>query len=207
MLTRWITPYGGKVFRWCFAHMVACVQKFRFFASRARTRLAFLSTSFFLLFLYSLFFSLVLSFLVSFSFFFFFFVFLLVAQKRHQLTCRHYKIKRSYKMMNFCYLYITNDDVFAKCSFILIWNVYFAIFIISSLKNIISFIICNVLFTKFMKIPNFRTLHVMCAILFLHTLRCMCNFVATIVIFAHIIHGVQFCFCTLKYMCAIFLNR
>lgn len=72
-------------------------------------------------------------------------------------------------MMKFCYLYITNDDVFAKCSFVFICNVYFSIFIISSLENIISFIICNVLFAKLIKIPNFCTLHVLCAILFLHT--------------------------------------
>lgn len=97
-------------------------------------------------------------------------------------------------MMNFCYLYITNDDVFAKCSFVLICNVYFAIFIISSLKNIISFIICNVLFAKFIKTPNFCTLHVLCAILFLHTWRYMCNFVTMIVIFAHVANVVQFSF-------------
>ena len=72
-------------------------------------------------------------------------------------------------MMKFCYLYIANDDVFVKNSFILICNVFFAIFIISSLKNIISFIICNVLFAKFIKTPNFCTLNVLCAILFLHT--------------------------------------
>ena len=72
-------------------------------------------------------------------------------------------------MMNFCYLYITNDDVFAKGISVLICNVYFSIFIISSLKNIISFIICNVLFAKFIKTPNFCTLHLLCAILFLHT--------------------------------------
>lgn len=169
MFTRWITPYGGKVFRWCFARFVACVQKFRFFASHARTRLAFLSTSFSFLFLYSLFFSLVLSFLVSFSFFFLFLTFSLSPQKRRQLTCKHCKIKRYYKMMIFCYLYITNNDVFVKRISVLICNVYFSIFIISSLKNIISFIICNVLFAKFIKTPNFCTLHVLCAILFLHT--------------------------------------
>ena len=72
-------------------------------------------------------------------------------------------------MMNFCYLYITNYGVFVKYSFVLICNVYFSIFIISSLKNIISFIICNMLFAKFIKTPNFCTLHVLCAILFLHT--------------------------------------
>lgn len=72
-------------------------------------------------------------------------------------------------MMNFCYLYITNDDVFVKCISILICKAYFANFIISSLKNIIYFIICNVLFAKFIKTPNFCTLHVVCAILFLHT--------------------------------------
>ena len=72
-------------------------------------------------------------------------------------------------MMNFCYVYIANDDNFAKHSFVLICNVYFSTFIISSLKNIISFIICNVLFAKFIKTPNFCTLHVLCAILFLHT--------------------------------------
>ena len=72
-------------------------------------------------------------------------------------------------MMNFCYLYITNNDVFAKYSFVLICNVCFAIFIISSLENIISFIICNVLFAKFIKTSNFCTLHLLCAILFLHT--------------------------------------
>lgn len=72
-------------------------------------------------------------------------------------------------MMNFCYLYVTNDDVFVKCPFVLICNVNFAIFIISTLKNIIYFIICNVLFAKFIKTPNFCTLHVLCAILFLHT--------------------------------------
>lgn len=72
-------------------------------------------------------------------------------------------------MMNFCYLYVTNGDVFAKCSFVLICNVNFSIFIISILENIIYFIICNVLFAKFIKIPNFCTLHVLCAILFLHT--------------------------------------
>lgn len=99
-------------------------------------------------------------------------------------------------MMKFCYLYIANDDVFVKYFSVLICNVNFAIFIISSLKNIISFIICNVLFAKFIKKPNFCTLHALCAILFLHTLRCMCNFVATIVIFAHVVHCVQFCFCT-----------
>ena len=66
-------------------------------------------------------------------------------------------------MMNFCYLYITNDDVFAKCISVLICNVCFAIFIISPLKNIISFIICNVLFAIFIKTPNFCTLHVLCA--------------------------------------------
>ena len=72
-------------------------------------------------------------------------------------------------MMNFCYLYITNDDVFVKYFYVLICNVYFAIFIILTLKNIISFIICDVLFAKFIKTPNFCTLHVLCAILFLHT--------------------------------------
>ena len=72
-------------------------------------------------------------------------------------------------MMKFCYLYVTNDDVFAECSFVLICNVYFAIFIVSSLKTIISFIICNVLFAKFMKTLSFCTLHVLCATLFLHT--------------------------------------
>lgn len=68
-------------------------------------------------------------------------------------------------MMNFCYLYITNNDVFAKCSFVLICNVLFAIFIIPILKNIIYFIICNVLFAKFIKTPNFCTLEDICAIL------------------------------------------
>ena len=82
-------------------------------------------------------------------------------------------------MMNFCYLYITNYDVFAKCFFVLICNVYFAIFIISSLKNIISFIICNVLFTKFIKNQ----------------------------IFAHCMYYVQFYFCTLEDTCAILLRR
>ena len=72
-------------------------------------------------------------------------------------------------MTKFCYLYIANDDVFAKCSFVLICNVNFAIFIISSLKNIIYFIICNVMFSKSIKTSNFCTLHVLCAILFLHT--------------------------------------
>lgn len=72
-------------------------------------------------------------------------------------------------MMNFCYLYITNDDVFAKCISVLICNVYFANFVISTLENIIYFIICNVLFAKFIKALNFCTLHVLCAILFLHT--------------------------------------
>lgn len=72
-------------------------------------------------------------------------------------------------MMKFCYLYITNDDVFAKCSFDLIRNLCFAIFTISTLENIIYFIICNMLFAKFIKTPNFCTLHVLCAILFLHT--------------------------------------
>ena len=110
-------------------------------------------------------------------------------------------------MRNFCYVYIANDDIFAKHSFVLICNVYFSIFIISSLKNIISFIICNVLFAKFIKTPNFCTLLVLCAILFLHTWWCMCNFITTIAIFAHVVNGVQFCFCTLHYMCAIFLNR
>ena len=72
-------------------------------------------------------------------------------------------------MMKFCYLYVANYDVFAKCSFVLICNVYFAIFIISTLENIISFIICNVLFAKSIKTSNFCTLNVLCAILFLHT--------------------------------------
>lgn len=110
-------------------------------------------------------------------------------------------------MMKFCYLYITNDDVFVKRISVLICNVCFAIFIISSLENIISFIICNVLFAKFIKTPNFCTLLVLCAILFLHTWIYVCNFVTTIVIFAHVVHCVQFCFCTLKYMCAIFPNQ
>lgn len=68
-------------------------------------------------------------------------------------------------MMNFCYLYISNDEVFAKSSFVLICNVYFSIFIISSLKNIIYFIICDVLFAKFIKTPIFCTLRDVCAIL------------------------------------------
>lgn len=72
-------------------------------------------------------------------------------------------------MMIFCYLCITNDNVFTKCSFVLICNVNFSIFIISTLENIISFIICNMLFAKLIKTPNFCTLHAMCAILFLHT--------------------------------------
>lgn len=72
-------------------------------------------------------------------------------------------------MMKFCYLYFANDDVFAKCFSVLICNVNFSIFIISALENFISFIICNVLFAKFIKTPNFCTLHVMCAIIFLHT--------------------------------------
>lgn len=72
-------------------------------------------------------------------------------------------------MMNFCYLYITNDEVFVKRISVLICNVYIAIFIISTLKNIISFIICDMLFAKFIKTPIFCTLNVLCAILFLHT--------------------------------------
>lgn len=80
-------------------------------------------------------------------------------------------------MMKFCYLYMTNDDFLAKHSFILICNVYFAIFIVSSLKNIISFIICNVLFTKFIKYK------------ILHIAYIMCNF-----IFAHLVIYVQFCY-------------
>lgn len=110
-------------------------------------------------------------------------------------------------MMNFCYLYITNDDVFVKCISILICKAYFANFIISSLKNIIYFIICNVLFAKFIKTPNFCTLHVLCALLFLHTWWRMCNFVTTIAIFAHIVNCVQFCFCTHIMQCAIFPTR
>ena len=110
-------------------------------------------------------------------------------------------------MMKFCYLYITNDDVFAKGFSVLICNVFFAIFIISSIKNIIYFIICNMLFAIFIKTPNFCTLHVLCAILFLHTCWFMCNFVTTIAIFAHVVNGVQFCFCTHIMQCAIFLNR
>lgn len=110
-------------------------------------------------------------------------------------------------MMNFCYLYVTNDEVFVKHPLVLVCNMYFAILVISTLKNIISFIICNVLFAKFIKTSSFCTLHVMCAVLFLHTWRYMCNFVTTIAIFAHVVHYVQFCFCTLKYMCAIFPNQ
>ena len=110
-------------------------------------------------------------------------------------------------MMKFCYLYITNNDVFVKRISVLICNVYFAIFVISSLKNIIYFIICNVLFAKLIKTPNFCTLHLLCAILFLHTWWCMCNFVTTIAIFAHVVNGVQFCFCTHIMKCAIFPNR
>ena len=72
-------------------------------------------------------------------------------------------------MMNFCYLNITNDDVFAKGFSALICYVYFAIFIILFLKNIIYIIICNVLFAKIIKPTNFCTLHLLCAILFLHT--------------------------------------
>ena len=72
-------------------------------------------------------------------------------------------------MMKFCYLNITNDEVFVKYSSVLICNAYFAIFIVTSIKNIISFIICNVLFAKFIKTPNFCTLNILCAILFLHT--------------------------------------
>ena len=95
-------------------------------------------------------------------------------------------------MMNFCYLYVTNDDIFTKCSFVLICNTYFAILIVSSLKNIISFIICNVLFAKFIKTPNFCTLYYLCAIL----------------IFAHLDVRVQFCyddcnFCTRRSLCAV----
>ena len=95
-------------------------------------------------------------------------------------------------MMIFCYLYITNDDVFAKCSFVLICNVNFSIFIILTLENIIYFIICNLLFAKFIKTQIFCTLHVMCAILFLHIWWCMCNFVTMIVIF-----------CTRRSLCAV----
>lgn len=72
-------------------------------------------------------------------------------------------------MMIFCYLYVTNDDVFVKHFSVLICNVNFAIFIISTIENIISFIICKVLFVKFIKTLSFCTLHVVCAILFLHT--------------------------------------
>ena len=193
MLTRWITPYGERVFRWCFAHFVACVQKFCFFASRARTFLAFLFGSFSLFI--SLFFILFFwffSFLVSFSFFFLFLTFSLSPQKRHQLTCRHCKIKGACKMMKFCYLCITNDDVFVKGFSVLICNVYFAIFIVSSLENFIYFIICNVLFAIFIKNANF-----------LHTVCIVCNF-----IFAHLVVYVQFCyddcnFCTRHSLCAI----
>ena len=110
-------------------------------------------------------------------------------------------------MMKFCYLYIANDEVFVKRISVLICNVYFAIFIISTLKTIISFIICNVLFAKIIKTTNSCTLHVLCAILFLHTYWCVCNFVMSIVIFAHIVHSVQFYFCTHITQCAIFPNR
>ena len=86
-------------------------------------------------------------------------------------------------MMKFCYLYITNDEVFVKRIYVLICNVCFAIFIISSLKNIISFIICNVLFAKLIKTPNFCTLHVLCAILFLHTYNTVCNISKSIIFY------------------------
>ena len=36
-------------------------------------------------------------------------------------------------MMNFCYLYISNDEVFVKRIFVLICNVHFANLIVSSL--------------------------------------------------------------------------
>ena len=110
-------------------------------------------------------------------------------------------------MMIFCYLYITNDDIFVKRISVLICKVHITNLIVLSLKNIIYFIICNVLFAKFIKTPNFCTLLVLCAILFLHTYRRMCNFVATIVIFAHVMSCVQFCFCTHITQCAIFPNR
>ena len=80
--------------------------------------------------------------------------------------------------MNFCYLYVTNEDVFAKCSSVCFCNVYFANFIVSPLKNIISFIICDVLFAKIIK----------------HQ------------IFAHCMYYVQFYFCTLDDVCAILLR-
>lgn len=147
------------------------MQKFRFFLLRAHARfLAFLFGSFSLFI--SLFFILFFwffSFLVSFSFFFLFLTFSLSPQKRHKLIYRHCKIKGACKMTKFCYLYMINDDVFIKHFSILICNVYFSIFIFSSLKNVISFIICKVLFAKFIKTPNFCTLNILCAILFLHT--------------------------------------
>ena len=81
-------------------------------------------------------------------------------------------------MMNFCYLYVTNNDVFAKCFFVLICNVYFAIFIISTLKKHHFFhhlqcVVCNIH-------KNAK---------FLHTACVMCNF-----IFAHLEMCVQFCY-------------
>ena len=78
-------------------------------------------------------------------------------------------------MILFCYLYISNDEIFVKCFSFLFCNVYFANFVISTLKNIISFIICNVLFAKIIKTLNFCTLHVMCAKTKMHTISDVCK--------------------------------
>lgn len=81
-------------------------------------------------------------------------------------------------MMNFCYLHVANDDVFVKGFSVLICNMYFAIFIISSLKKHHFFHHLQCVVCKIHKNTKF-----------LHTICIVCNF-----IFAHLVMYVQFCY-------------
>ena len=192
MFTRWITPYGWRMFRWCFAHFVACVQKFRFFASRARTRLAFLSTSFSFLFLYSLFFSLVLSFLVSFSFFFLFLRLSLSRTKTASIDMRTLQNKKV--LQNDEFLLSLYYKWWHFCKMLLCFNLQCVLFNFHNLvhwkHHFFHYLQCVV--CKIYKNTNF-----------LHTACIVCNF-----IFAHLEIHVQFCcddcnFCTRRSLCAV----
>ena len=170
MLTRWITPYGWRMFRWCFAHFVACVQKFRFFCF-ARTHTFSVSFNFFF-FLISLFFILFFGSFFS-CFFFFLFLFLRLSLSRTKTASIDMQTLQNKKVLqNDEILLSKHYELWGFCKMLLCFN--------------LQCMLCN--FRYFVSYKHHFFHHLQCVVCkihkttkFLHTACIVCNF-----IFAHL---------------------
>ena len=208
MFTRWITLYGGRVFRWCFAHLVACVQKFRFFLARTHT---FSVSFYFFFFIISLFFILFFGSFFS-CFFFFLFLFLRLSlsrtktasidmrtlQNKKGLQNDEFLLSLYYKWWCFCKMLLCFNLQCELCKFHHFnpWKHYLfhhlQCIVCKIHKNAkflhIACYVCNFIFAHLeMHVQfcyvycNFCTCHSWCAVLFLHTYNAVCNISKSII--------------------------